>query len=357
MGTAVLTKPKGKRATIYEVARMAKVSHVTVSRAFSSEASVSSDTRSKVLAAAKHLQYRPNPLAKGLNGARTQTMSIIWPMGYTFISEKSTAELVTKVQARGYQTHLANTLNNLDMVKRVLDDLLRRSVDAVVLNVTPETFDKEVEEMLGQFHAAIVVTANPLNISVDQIVWDRTAAIRSAVDHFIGIGRKKIGYVCHATTKPVSGEKAVRLEQYKVDAFVNRLREHGIENPERGIVDTPRLIEWEDIEGLRAILKEQRFERDFPFDAVLCVNDEWATILVQMLIARGIKIPQDVAIIGWNDSRVAKLCEPPLASVNRCNEDVVKAIEDLLFARLKDRTMTTQKKEVPMKFVWRESAG
>jgi LacI family transcriptional regulator len=349
-------KTKRKRATIYEVARLAKVSHVTVNRAFREEGVVSNETRKKVLAAAKELQYRPNPLAKGLNGARTQTMAVVWPMGYTFISEQAVADLVTRAQRRNYQMQLANTLNNLQMVKRLLDELLHRAIDAVILNVTPETFDREVEEQLKNFKAAIVTTVHPLNVGVDQIVWNRTVAIEAAVDHLVKIGRRRIGYTCFLVKKNEQGRE-VRLEQYKADAFASRLLSHGITDAERGIIDVDHMIDWDDIDGYRTFLNERLFSGRFPFDAVLCNNDEWAAILVGMLGKHGLRVPEDVAIVGYNDSRVAKLCEPPLASVNRRNEDMVKAIDELVFTRLENPDMPVQKKEVPMQFVWRESAG
>lgn len=352
-----ITKPPSKRATIYEVARLAKVSHATVARAFSNnERMISHETRKKVLAAAKELKYRPNPLAKGLNGARTQMMAVVWPMGYTFISEQAVAELVTKSQARNYQVQLANTLNDLQMVKKLLDELLHRAVDSVVLNITPETFDHEVEAMLGQFRAAVVVTVSPLDISVDQIVWDRTAAIRAAIDHLVGIGRRKLGYVCFDTKTLPSGQ-IQRLEQYKAIAFIEQLSKYGIDNPEKGIVDNKGRIDWDDINGFQELLEKRLFCNKFPFDAVLCTNDEWAAVLVSLLKRNNMRVPEDVAVVGYNDSRTALLCEPRLASVNRHNQDVVGAIEKLVFARLEHSELPPQKVPVPMQFVWRESAG
>jgi LacI family transcriptional regulator len=350
------TKPKQKRATIYEVARLAKVSHVTVNRAFREEGVVSNETRKKVLAAAKELQYRPNPLAKGLNGARTQTLAVVWPMGYTFVCEQAVAELVTKSQGRNYQIQLANTLNDLQMVKRLLDELLHRAVDAVILNITPETFDREVEALLKQFRAAVVVTVSPLELAVDQIVWDRTVAIRAAIDHLVGIGRKKLGYLCFNIKKLASGQ-VMRQEQYKADAFIGRLREHGIQDPEKGIIDNEELIDWDDFVGLQKFIEKHSFSGRFPFDAVLCMNDEWAMLLVALLRRHGLRVPEDVAVVGYNDSRAALLYEPPLASVNRRDQKVVAAIEKLAFARLEHSELPPQTAQVPMEFIWRESAG
>ena len=353
MATLNSVMPRLKRATIYDVARLAGVSHVTVTRTLSKGASVSKKTRDKVQTAIHRLDYQPNPLAQGLNGAATKTISIIWPMGYTFVSEKSIADLIARFQQQGYCIQMANTLNEIVMVKELLKKLLQRTTDAVVLNITPETLDKEVEDLLCQFRAATVVTVKPIEIAVDQIIWDRTSAVKAAVDHFVSAGRKRICYGFH--TKKRLGN--IASEPFKVNTFIARMREHGLESPEDGVVYDVDGKHTEDAEGLRQLVKNLFLAEKFPFDAFLCINDNTAAVLMQVLREEGLQVPRDVAVIGWDDSFVSKLCEPHLASVNRCNEDIIDVIEQTLFDRLKGKKLPIQKKEVSMKFVWHESAG
>ncbi|MHB0947043.1 MAG: LacI family DNA-binding transcriptional regulator [Sedimentisphaerales bacterium] len=348
------TMPKQKRATIYEVARLAGVSHVTVTRAFSDVASISDATRKKVQAAVRRLDYQPNPLARGLNGASTRTISIVWPMGYTFVSEKAVADLVTKFQNRGYHAQMGSTLNSIDMVKEMLKNLQQRSVDAVVLNITPETLDNEIIEMLKSFRAAVVITTEPLNIAVDQIVWSRASAINEAVSYFVKSGRKNIAHC--GLARPEEGKSQMR-EQYKADAFLNSLRDNGIKCSQENLITFDYISESYNIEFMQRSLEAMLCKGKFPFDAVLCINDWLAVVLSQMLTRHGFKIPDDVAVIGYDDSHITTLFDPPIASVNRCNEAMVDAIEQTVFERLKDRGLPVQKKEVCMKVVYRASAG
>jgi LacI family transcriptional regulator len=348
------TVPKQKRATIYEVARLAGVSHVTVTRAFSDVASISEATRKKVQAAVRRLDYQPNPLARGLNGAATRTISIVWPMGYTFVSEKSIADMVTKFQERGYHTQMGNTLNSIHMVKEMLKNLQQRSVDAVVLNITPETLDDEIVEMLKSFRAAVVITIEPLDIAIDQIVWSRASAINEAVGHFVKSGRKNIAHCGLARAEDGKGEMR---EQYKADAFLNSLKGHGVRCSQENLIAFAYSHESYDIEFMQRFLEATFDKGKFNFDAVICINDWLAVVLSQVLTKRGLKIPDDVAVIGYDDSNITTLFDPPIASVNRCNEAMVDAIEQTLFERLKDRDLPVQKKEVCMKVVYRASAG
>ncbi len=348
------TMPKQKRATIYEVARLAGVSHVTVSRAFSENASVSSATRQKIQSAAKRLSFQPNPLARGLNGAETHALAVVWPMGYTFASTNSMADLVTRFQSRGYHMQMGNTLNRADMTKEMLSDLLLRSVDAVVLNVTPETIDAEIEELLKRFRAALVITVKPLDLAVDQIVWDRTAAIRDVVKHFVDHGRRNIIYCGLEKAEKKDGEAR---EQYKVDAFLGGLESHGIRGSSENLVLLDYGSPPYNFELTRELIETRLLGGNLSFDAVLCNNDWMATLLMQRLGKHGLRVPQDVAVVGYDDSELVTLSTPPLASVNRCNEKLVDTIEKTVFERLENQKLPLQKKEVGMKFVYRQSAG
>ena len=347
------TIPRPKRATIYEVARLAGVSHVTVSRAFSKTASISDATRKKIQSAVQSLDYRPNPLARGLNGATTYAISIVWPMGRTFISENSISTLVTKFQRRGYHTQMANTLNRIDMTKEVLESLLLRSVDAIVLNITPEILDGEIVDLLKRFRAPLVVAAEPLGIEIDQIVWNRATAIKEAVVHFANSGRKNIAHI--GLAKAESGSDRLH-EQYKADAFLDSLKSCGVKCSQDNLILFDYGFSPYDVELTREFFQKRFFVNGFEFDAVLCSNDWVAVIMMQMLEKHGLNVPEDVAVIGYDDSDLVKLSRPPLASVNRCNDKLIEVIDNTLFERLDDPDLPLQKKQVNMRFVYRESA-
>lgn len=343
-----------KRATLHEVARLAGVSHVTVARAFSDTTLVSDKTLKKVREAVKRLDYKPNLLARGLKGAATKSIAIVWPMGYMFIPEKSVAELITGLQQHGYSTQMGNTLNDIKMTKEMLNGLLQRSVDAVVINISPEILDDEIIDILKCFRAAVIISVQPLNINVDQIVWNRTSAIRDAVTYLISKGRKNIAHCGLLGSQNPAGRMP---EQYKADAFLNCLSEHGLKSSYDNLLFFESTYDPYDIDFIRSMLEKSVFSKAVQFDAFLCVNDCVAIILSQMLQEHGFDIPKDIAIVGYDDREYSRLFNIPIATVNRQNESLVNAIQEVLFARLNDKDLPIQKKEVFMKFVCRASAG
>jgi DNA-binding LacI/PurR family transcriptional regulator len=353
--TVAISVPK--RATIYDVARLAGVSHNTVTRALSKgNVSIKPGTREKILHAARQLNYQPNPLARGLNGAQTNTIAVIWPVfvGYRFISEQYLTGLAMDLQAAGYSTQLANVLQDPAMIKSVLDSMLQRSVDAVVLHA-PEMIDLEMIEILKRFKAAVVINAMPFDFECDQVVWDRSTAIKNIVDHLVSRNRKRIAFCWLKKTRLPGGQTYLR-EQYKAEAFISQLLALGIEKPEQYVITSELDIAADDVHGLERLLGSTL--QDKTFDAIVCTNDELAAIALNVVKSKGLRVPEDVAIVGFNNSMTAELCRPNLASVERCNPEVVKAVEHLLLSRLKgERKEAARQIKIEMQFMWRESAG
>jgi DNA-binding LacI/PurR family transcriptional regulator len=304
----------------------------------------------------QQLNYQPNPLARGLNGAQTNTVAVIWPVfvGYRFISEQYLVGLTMDLQKEGYSTQLANVLQDPAIINSVLDSLLQRSVDAVVLHAS-ESIDNKTAELLKRFKASVVINAMQSNVACDQVVWDRTTAIKNIVDHLVSRNRREIAY-CWLKKCRMPGGQTYFREQYKADAFTEALADFGIQNPEQYVLSTDKDIDPANVMELEKFLNDHLQRKNY--DAVVCLNDELANIAVNLLKSKGLRVPEDVAVVGFNNGMTAELCRPKLASVERCNSEVVKAIEHLLLSRLKSSDpIPAREIRVPMQFVWRESAG
>jgi DNA-binding LacI/PurR family transcriptional regulator len=102
---------------------------------------------------------------------------------------------------------------------------------------------------------------------------------------------------------------------------------------------------------------DERFSERFPFDAVLCASDEGAAAMIKWLRRRGLNVPGDVAVRGFNGAEWGESMSPPLASVDRRDEAVGTEIDRMVFARLKNPDLPPQRRTIPMRMIWRESAG
>lgn len=336
-------KPVGIR----EVADRAGVSVSTVSFAFSGKGTLSDRLRRRVLKTARELGYHPSALARGLRGARTHSVGVLWALAGPQASVEMTRRIAMRAQKHGYVTSIVDTLGNRNTVDLAISEFARRRTDSIVIEVGPELEDAAwLGERLTQFRAVVAVTGRPCILGVDQIVRDRDQAYRAVADHFVKTGRRAPALAANSSGSP-----------RKVHAFVTRLSELGVEAGPDSLVDLTPFAEG--VTWARACYNalEQRFPQGPTFDAIMCTTDEIAVAAMSWLRSKGVSVPADVAVVGSNDNEMSPFENPPLASIIRQDEQVAEMIETMLFARLADPELPVRQTEIPMQFVWRESAG
>lgn len=348
--TNQITEAKPKRSTIYEVAKLAGVSYSTVSRVFSRKDMVADETQKKVIGAANMLDFQPNMLARGLKGGRTQTMAVIWSQNQETLP--MVRELTVPMQNRGYVLQLADHLDDPVVLKKILLEYLNRRIDAVVLEVRWNMQELEqVKDVAKQFPAAVFTTDIPPEdcriTDVDYVSQDHSVSIRQTVDHFVKTGRQRLAYMT----------RDERANQNKVGIFNDHAQKHGVE---RKIFD----IASEYFSGVnidQSLLRE-KFEvffgkQGFKPDAILCDNTERAIAIMAWFREKGMRVPDDIAIVAREGTSICKLLDPPLACTQRLYQDVALTIEKMLSNRLSDPSIPQQVASIPTEFIWRESAG
>ena len=333
--------------SIQHVADRAGVSKAAVSMALKDHPDISKSRCQQIKRIAQEMGYQPNALARGLSGGRTQTIGILWAVG----GPHATMSVVEKVSIRGmkhgYVSYIANSLSDPTIIMQTLNDFVQRRVDGVVLQwgcYMP--LPNDIKETLARFPAAVVVTVRELESDLDQIIQDRLSAIREVVDHFARIQRRHPVYL---TSR--GGNES------KIDAFMARARERNLRVSDHSLIE----LQYDTIDYVARKCQEtldQRYPQGrVDFDALVCSFDEGAAAAVQWLNRHHLKVPEDVALVGFNNSEFAQYAVPPIASVDRRDSEVVDVIDRMLFARLTESDLPPQREHIPMKFIWRESAG
>jgi DNA-binding LacI/PurR family transcriptional regulator len=330
---------------IIDIAKDVKLPISTVGNILRNDSRYGDELTEKVRNSALKLGYRPNILARGLKGGKTQTIGIVWSLKGFHTPVDLVQNIAFQVQQRGYVSHISDSFCDADAINQILLDYAQRGVDAVVVQMVPGMPIHICLRHLSYFRAMVFVPSFPLPEAVDQVVVNRDRAIHDLVDQFIKTGRKR-PYIM----VPLNP----RIE--KIAPFLDRLNYHGIPAGDDFVIpyQSHKVKELPDICWN---LLESRFADQIPFDALFCGVDEVAIVAYKWLMARGRKIPQDVAIVGFNDSIFSKYLSPSLASIDRCDDEVAEVIEKILFNRLENPNLAPQQVTIPMKFVWRESAG
>lgn len=345
-----------------QLARKLGISQRTVSSALNGSGRVGDALRKRVLEAAAEHGYRPNRLAAGLRGARTRSLGIVWAFADPWAGDASIAlDITRQFQQQGFAVYQALHDADVNILGRRIDDLLDRCVDALIVQATPtQLAHPDIVRRLKAASAAVTVSREIVpDLPADQIIHDRNAAIRDVVDHLAACGRRKpcmVLAMCQESNPP------------KYRAFVERWAEHGVRETSRMLVDLtlapvrasaqgsahPAFEEH----GIRhRIAFAEKFPRAVPVDCVFCFNDTGAFYVMRELQDRGIRIPEQVAVVGFNNDQAGAVWTPPLATGDRRHREVSAAVADALERRLANPAAPFETIPIPMRFIWRESAG
>ncbi|UXY27744.1 LacI family DNA-binding transcriptional regulator [Streptomyces sp. HUAS TT20] len=316
----------GGRPTLEEVAARAGVGRGTVSRVINGSPRVSEATRAAVEAAVEELGYVPNTAARALAANRTDAIALVVPEPETrFFAEPYFSDML-----RGVGAELADTEMQLLLIfagsdrerQRLAQYLAAHRVDGVLL--VSVHADDPLPDLLSQLEIPAVISgprsAKETLTSVDS---DNYGGGRSAVEHLLAGGRRTIAHI--------TGRLDVYGAQRRVDGYRDALRDAGHTVDER-------LIEPGDFTeegGRRAMTK--LLERAPGLDAVFAGSDVTAAGARQVLRETGRRIPEDVALVGYDDSAIARHMDPPLTSVRQPIVEMGRAMLNLLLTDIADR--------------------
>lgn len=334
---------------IKDVARFADVSTATVTRTLSGSSVVKDETRQKVLHAAEVLSYRPNLLARGLRSGKTKTVGVLWSMARFSPVTDVMGDISRLLRDSGYLTQIINTFHQNDQTAKGLEELLQRRVDGVILNNELVLQDPDSVQVLRELKNVVLVSSTPISdpsiaeCPIDVVVQNPEPAIRQICDYFIESGRRKI--VVFAKDQSASN-------RFKIRAFERQAarRDCLVRVIDLGVTpDEFYDMSWGSL--------GKTFLDSGDFDAVFCIPDEVAALLMTSLKREGIRIPQDIMVVGYNDNFFSKTLDPPLSSVKRNDEQYAAAIVRQLLNRINRKEyIPPRKTEIHMEFVIRESA-
>lgn len=339
------------RSTASDVAKRAGVSAMTVSRALSGKAPVAEETRRRIEQAVSELGYRPNWLAAGLRGSGTRSIGVIWAFVDPWSGDAGIGlDVLERIQHRGFVTYQAQQNEQVEVMCEHLDELLARRVDAIVIRATPRQLkDPQLRRRLDQAPGVVAVTRAPVEgFAGDLVVHDRDYAYREAVDYLARAGRKRIA---------LAAEVAQESNAPKYEVFLERCRMHGIADHPYTLID----LGYPDNPDTQGQRYRDGFRRAFPgqvqVDAIICINDVGAMFTIHELQERGIRVPEDVAVVGFNNIETCRVVRPALASCDRRSRETAEAVDRMLAWRLDNPDAPPQCETIHMNFVHRASAG
>ncbi len=321
-----------QRSTIKHVAKIAGVSTQTVSRVINDRPDVSPETRARIQQIIEELGYRPSALARSLTQQRTYTLGVV-TAGLKFIGPSRTLNGITsKAEELGYAL-LLKELPRFDTneIEPLLHTLLSRQVDGIVWAV-PEVGDNRrwVDSGLRELNVPIVfltMESNHPDLSIACV--DNYLGATMAVEHLLGQGCRRIGHIAG----PLDWWEARQRKQ----AWQETLGKAGIDVMEHHWVEG----NWSSASGEAAI--EQLLQTYPEMNAVFAANDQMALSVLQTANRRGIRVPHQLAVVGFDGIAESAYFSPALTTVNQNQYElgcwaVQEAVDQIEAVRRQEQT-------------------
>jgi DNA-binding LacI/PurR family transcriptional regulator len=307
-----IMRQKAFRATIKEVASAARVSTQTVSRVINERPDVSPETRKRVKNIINELGYQPSALARSLIRQRSYTLGVV-TAGLRHIGPSRTLSGIAAAAEEAGYSLLLKELPHFDNndIQPIFQALLSRHVDGIIWAL-PEVGENHawVDQSSPDIEIPLVyLTMEPRkNISVVSI--DNYLGGRMAMSHLLEQGYKKIGHV----SGPLDWWEA----RQRMAAWKDALSEAGLDVQDSHCVEG----NWSSSSGAQAI--EKLFEQYPELDAIFVANDQMALSVIQFIRQKGLQIPEDIGIVGFDNLAESPFFWPPLTTVQQDQHNVAK---------------------------------
>jgi DNA-binding LacI/PurR family transcriptional regulator len=327
-----------------DVARLAQVSISTVSRVINEPELVREATRKRVQEAIQTLRYQPSRVARRLrveSGWANLVGLIIPDIQNPFFADVARG-VEDVAQQHGYTVFLGNSDEDALKERRYLDVMVAESVDGIIVPPISEN-DLTVAELARTGLPIVCVDRRLARVTVDTIVVDNVRGAHEAVDHLIRLGHQRIGFI---EGKPELSTSKERLQGYR-----QALEEHGI------ALDPSLIREGDSRQPSGHRLTLELLELHEPPTALLVGNNLMTLGALEAINARGVRIPDDLALISYDDMPWAMAFNPPLTAVRQPGYEVGRRAMEVLLRRFHEPSRSTTLLTLQPELIVRKSCG
>ena len=289
-------------ATMYDVAKVAGVSHQSVSRYIGGEP-VRQATAERVAAAIAQLGYRANVQARSLRTGRTGVISLVIPGLFQPYYAALAQDVIRAARPHGLTVFVETTDGDPDNELDVLTRTANSFVDGIIF--APQTIGLDELTRLGPRIPLVLLGDRVPRSEFDHVAMDNTAGSRLATEHLLDSGRRRIAAL---GVEPHSdfGAATPRLEGY-----LSAHRERGIPTDDALLVPAGAWLRESGEEQVRRMI-----EQHHDFDAILCFNDALALGALRALWTASIRVPEDVAVMGFDNTEDSRFSTPSLSTID-----------------------------------------
>ena len=336
--------PGLNKVSSIDIARLAGVSQSTVSRVLNHNPRITTGTRDKVLAAMQQLNYVPSAPARALITGRSHLVGLIVSNITNPFYPQLVESIVTAAERHEYNVILGNTLESPRRQMDYLRLLDEHQVDGIILTSTLDSSENALRTYVKRGKPVVLVNRVFEEAFTDSVHIDNRLAGYRATEHLIGLGHSRIAFAGGRPGTSSNRQRLLGYAQALIDpgiAFDNALVFSGDFSHLSGVVTAKRILALSD-----------------PPSAVVCADDSIAIGLMDTLIVAGVSVPEDVAIVGFDDVPTASLKSIELTTIRQPTGELGKRALQILLRRISGEETGAPIDEVlPGELVVRRSSG
>lgn len=310
-----------KKSTIKDIAAVLGLTPSAVSKALNDHPRISEKTKIAVKEAAIQLDYQPNYLSSALRKGKSNLVGVIIPrVNSHFFS--SVVENIEKVlNLNGYNIIMTQSNELYAKECQEIDTLLKIQVDGIIASMANETTDLEYYQKIKSKGTQLVLfDRGEEELNVDYVGIDDYKSSHLVIDHLVSQNCKRIAHI--------AGFKHIRIYKERIRGYKDALEKSGLAAPENWIIESNLRLE----DGRR--IMQQLLDSPERPDAVYVAGDIAALGALQVLLENNIKVPEEIALIGFSDEPFTSLTQPSISTVNQHSDQIGKLAAEAFLERI-----------------------
>lgn len=312
---------KGHQTTIIDIAKTLHLSKSTVSRALTGHPNVKAKTRERVLELAAQLDYQRNQLAISLLTNRTQIIGIMVPEFLSYFFPKVIIGAQEVLAEAGYNVVICHSNESYETEVTNTKLLLASRVDGILVSHTKETRNFEHFKIFERKGIPVVFFNRIVDeLSVSKVAVDDYEGAYRAVEHLIKTGKRRIAHL--------SGPESLLNSRSRLNGYRDALTHYQIP------IDPTLIISYDLTLDKANIYVNHLLNLPQPPDALFAINDPTAIEALKVIKSRGLRIPDDIAVVGFSDDPISALIEPGLTTVAQPVDEIGRQAAQLLLHQL-----------------------
>ncbi|MDX5418476.1 MAG: LacI family transcriptional regulator [Hymenobacteraceae bacterium] len=332
-----------KQVTIKDLARKLGVSVSTVSRALRNVQDINPETRRQVLALAKELNYEPNFIAKSLVNKHTKVIGVILPVIASSYFANALSGMMEIADANGYHIMFCQSDESVEKEVISIKKLVSIRIDGLLVSVSKNTADADEFARVQQKGIPVVFFDRALDhIEATKVTVNQYQGAFAAVEHLIERGCTRIAHL--------AGPRSLSIAMDRLKGYLDALAKHNLP------IRQEYILHCEDFQRGALEKVETLFELEEKPNGIFAVNDSSAIICIKYLQEKGYRVPEDVAIAGYNNDPVSEVVAPSLTTVMQPSYEVGKLATQLLIDEIENKSTSFHREVLSGELIIRSSS-